>query len=137
MFVFDESRSEAVLAHGTQFRIGGTVFEFIAPPSEPVAPPPVVDHRPFVVRIVGSKSPDAIGKEFTVSGVVTIGRGDDCTIPLKDASASRVHARVQIAEDGFRVADNASANGVWLDDRPHYRHDRHRRGALPCRRHLP
>ena len=114
VIVADERRSEVVLADGLQFGIGDTVFEFVNPPVQP-APP--TDGREFVIRIVGSTAPDAIDKEFVVSGVVSIGRGGDCTIPLKDRTASQRHALVQIAGDGFRVIDNASANGVWLDDR--------------------
>lgn len=103
---------EADLLPGTRFQIGGTVFEFVAPARDVPAAP-----AEFVVRIVASKAPDAAGKEYTVSGVVTIGRSDECTIPLKDGSASRQHAQVRRAGDGFRVTDNASANGVWLEDR--------------------
>ena len=111
VFVSDERKSEVPLVHGIQFGIGNTVFEFVAPPAAPPA------RAEFIIRIVGSKTPDAVGKEFTVSGVVSIGRGADCTIPLKDDSSSRRHALVEVAGDGFRVNDNSSANGVWLDDR--------------------
>jgi NHLM bacteriocin system ABC transporter ATP-binding protein len=117
VFVSEERVSDAALAHGTQFRIGATLFEFVAPPPAPSEATIVTAPTEFVVRIVGSRTPDAIGREFTVSGLVSIGRGDDCTIPLKDGSASRRHATVQLAGDGYRVTDNASGNGVWLDDR--------------------
>jgi NHLM bacteriocin system ABC transporter ATP-binding protein len=117
VFVSEERVSDVALAHGMQFRVGGTLFEFVAPPPEASEATMVTSPREFVVRIVGSRTPDATGKEFTVSGLVSIGRGDDCTIPLKDGSASRRHATVQWTGDGYRVTDNASGNGVWLDDR--------------------
>lgn len=116
VFVAEERVVEVALAHGTQFRVGDTLFEFVAPPPEPAEDTLVTAPREFIIRIVGSKTPEAVGKEFTVSGVVTIGRSDECTIPLKDSSASRRHALVQVAGDGYRVTDNASANGLWLDD---------------------
>lgn len=110
VFVSEERVSDIPLSHLTQFRIGVTLFEF-------VAPPPATAPREFVIRIVLSKTLDAVGKEYTVSGVVSVGRGDECTIPLKDGSASRRHALIELADGGYRVTDNASANGVWLDDR--------------------
>lgn len=105
--------SDILLTDGLQFEIGDTVFQFVAPPPEPEPAPA----REFVISIVGSPDPAAIGRDFTVTGVASIGRGEECSVPLKDHSASRRHATVTPTDGGFRVADNASANGVWLDDR--------------------
>jgi NHLM bacteriocin system ABC transporter ATP-binding protein len=111
--VSQRRESDVPLAHGIQFTIGETVFEFVDPPAEP-AP---TSSREFVVRIVEATIPEAIGKEFTVSGSVSIGRDPKCAVPLKDRSASHRHAFVQAVDDGFRIIDNSSVNGVWLDDR--------------------
>lgn len=117
LFVGAERTAETLLTGATQFRIGDTVFEFVAPPPPPPPPPPAVeDDTPFLIRIVASKSGEGVGREITAFGVASIGRGDDCTIPLKDGSASRKHALVRKDGDGFRVTDNGSANGVWLED---------------------
>jgi NHLM bacteriocin system ABC transporter ATP-binding protein len=113
VFAGGQRVSEVALTHGMQFTVGGTVFEFVAPPQ----PAPPARPREFLVRVVSSKAPGAEGREFTVSGVVSVGRSDECTIPLKDSSCSRKHAFIEIEGDGFRVTDNASANGVWLEDR--------------------
>jgi NHLM bacteriocin system ABC transporter ATP-binding protein len=113
VFVAEARVREAPLAHGTRFRVGATLFEFVAPPPPPPPAPPAA----FVLRIAASKAPGAAGREFTVSGIVSVGRGDDCTIPLKDNSCSRHHATIQLEGEGFRVTDTASANGVWLEDR--------------------
>ena len=112
IFVGVDRQAEVPLFNGTQFGIGNTLLEFVAPP-----PPEPPVRSEFIIRIVESKAPEAVGKEFAVSGVASIGRGDDCTIPLKDSSSSRRHAFVERTGEGFRVTDNASANGVWLDDR--------------------
>jgi NHLM bacteriocin system ABC transporter ATP-binding protein len=117
VFVRDERVTDVPLVHGLQFRIGVTVFEFLAPEPEPADRTVLVAPPDFVVRITASNTPAAVGKEFTVSGKVTIGRADDCTIPLKDGSASRCHAVVEWTPGGYRVTDQASANGVWLEDR--------------------
>ena len=108
----NERKSELLLTHGIRFGIGDTIFEFVAPPPEP---PPSA--REFLIRIVESPDPGSIGQEIRVSGVVTIGRASDCTVTLKDRSASQRHARVTISGDGFQLSDTASANGVWLEDR--------------------
>jgi NHLM bacteriocin system ABC transporter ATP-binding protein len=119
IYVANERQSEVALADGVQFAIGDTVFEFVAPPAAPAAD---TSSREFVIRIVGSTVPDppgaaaAISREFAVSGVVSIGRAADSTIALKDRSASQRHAVVTAVGDGFRIVDNSSANGVWLDD---------------------
>jgi NHLM bacteriocin system ABC transporter ATP-binding protein len=114
VFVDGQRQSDVLLVHGLQFTIGDTVFEFVAPPAEAESS---TASQEFILRIVGSTTPEAIGKEFAVSGIVSIGRGTECTISLKDPSASHRHAVVQLAAEGFRVTDTASANGVWLDDR--------------------
>lgn len=123
--------AERELAHGVRFRIGASVFEFVAPPvfeATVVGPVPPGEATlvntaaapEFLVRVTASKAGGlAPGTEFRVTGgAATLGRGDDCTIPLKDSSVSRRHARLEAAGEGrFRVTDTGSANGVWVGDR--------------------
>jgi NHLM bacteriocin system ABC transporter ATP-binding protein len=109
--------SDAPLVGGTRFQVGSTVFEFVVPVVEIEERTLVGAPSPFTVRIVAAKAAEAVGTEFVVTGVATIGRAAECTIPLKDGSASRVHVKVEAAGDGFRVIDQNSANGVWLEDR--------------------
>jgi NHLM bacteriocin system ABC transporter ATP-binding protein len=117
VFVGDQRVTDVALSHGMQFRVGATLFEFVAPPPARAEATMMSAPREFLVRVVASKAADAVGKTFTVSGLVSVGRSDDCTIPLKDNSCSRRHATIAIEGDGFRVTDNASVNGVWLEDR--------------------
>jgi NHLM bacteriocin system ABC transporter ATP-binding protein len=123
--------TERLLSHGEQFRIGSTVFEFVAPPPVEAtvvgvgplaAEGTAVLEAPaeFIVKVTAAKgSLMTVGTEFRVAGgVATLGRGEDCTVPLKDNAASRHHARVELLADGrFRVADAGSANGVWIGER--------------------
>ncbi|MFM2076332.1 MAG: hypothetical protein RJA49_222 [Actinomycetota bacterium] len=51
-----------------------------------------------------------LGKE-----VVTIGRLNDCTIPLNDGNVSRRHAEVRPSSRGYVVADLGSTNGTKVN----------------------
>jgi ABC transport system ATP-binding/permease protein len=47
---------------------------------------------------------------------MTIGRGDDCDIPLNHASVSRLHAELHPVGDGrYEIIDKGSANGVRVN----------------------
>jgi NHLM bacteriocin system ABC transporter ATP-binding protein len=69
------------------------------------------------IKVVESSVAELAGKEFPfVDEQITIGRSDDCGVPLKDNRVSRQHARVERSPDGFRLRDLDSANGVFIDD---------------------
>lgn len=44
--------------------------------------------------------------------VITIGRGDTCTIKLSDEAASRTHAEIRRVRGGFYIADCQSTRGI-------------------------
>jgi diguanylate cyclase (GGDEF)-like protein len=48
---------------------------------------------------------------------LVIGRGDDCDIRLTDHSVSRKHARIEPSQDGYRVSDQNSTNGTFVNDK--------------------
>lgn len=48
---------------------------------------------------------------------LVIGRGDDCDIRLTDHSVSRKHARIEPSPDGYRVSDQNSTNGTFVNDK--------------------
>jgi NHLM bacteriocin system ABC transporter ATP-binding protein len=94
-----------------------------SPPPRPAASPP---SRPapraieFIVRVAAVRGTATlpIGKEFPILGATTLGRSEDAGITLRDESASRLHAKLEATPDGkFKLSDNGSANGVWLDSR--------------------
>jgi adenylate cyclase len=47
---------------------------------------------------------------------LTIGRSSDNDVVLRDFSVSRHHARVETAENGFRIIDLESTNGIRIND---------------------
>ena len=81
------------------------------------------------------KVTDASGRQweyiFPPQGTCTIGRAPDNTVVLDDPRASRYHAHVKPADDGFfTLVDGAvingelrrSANKVFVNGGPHYEH---------------
>lgn len=60
---------------------------------------------------------DAAGtREVSLEGaVLTIGRGEDASLPLDDPKASRRHAAISIGADGARIDNLGSRNGVVVN----------------------
>jgi hypothetical protein len=48
-------------------------------------------------------------------GSVLVGRGPECEIILEDSLVSRLHARVEVDDEGVRIEDLYSTNGVYLN----------------------
>ena len=65
---------------------------------------------PRLERVRGGDGPILLGRDETV-----LGRGDDVSIPLRDASASRRHARLTWNGASFAIEDLNSANGTWVN----------------------
>lgn len=47
----------------------------------------------------------------------TIGRDPNCGIFLNDMTVSRIHASIVPDGDDFKIIDNKSFNGVWINNR--------------------
>ncbi|WP_394826923.1 diguanylate cyclase [Pendulispora albinea] len=48
--------------------------------------------------------------------IVTMGRGDDCTLRFDDASVSGSHARIVMVAGEYVFGDNRSTNGSYVND---------------------
>ena len=57
------------------------------------------------------------GAEFAVAGEMRVGRDDDNSIVLGDASVSGVHASIARTSGGWRLMDLGSTNGTTIDGR--------------------
>jgi two-component system cell cycle response regulator len=80
---------------------------------------PSEEKRPSLIVLAGH---DFGRQYFLAEGETFIGRGDDCTIRLNDARASRVHTKIvgklgHGEEAYFKVLDLNSTNGTYLNDK--------------------
>jgi len=68
------------------------------------------------VKLVAISGPEA-GRELPLScGRVTIGRGPGVDMAFDDPDMSRQHAAIDCSEQGFRIHDLRSTNGILVDD---------------------
>lgn len=82
---------------------------------EPAQPTPgfLETHRSSLVLIEG---PGA-GREWPLdSARQLVGRGEDVDIRFDDDTMSKEHAAFEALEDGFRLRDLGSTNGVQVND---------------------
>jgi hypothetical protein len=60
--------------------------------------------------------PGAVERAVALTSEITVGRGQEAGLVIDDPGASRVHARIQLAEDGAaQVEDLGSKNGLRLN----------------------
>jgi transcriptional regulator with PAS, ATPase and Fis domain len=66
------------------------------------------------LRIV-AVDPDArVSMHPLTVGVVVVGSGEDCDVCLRDPEISRRHCELRVMEDGVRVRDVGSKNGIYV-----------------------
>ncbi len=76
---------------------------------------PVVDAPRATLREI---RPDGSSQSFLVEGrPLTIGRGTDNGLVLRDSRASRHHARIYGRQGALLLSDLGSTNGSWVNDR--------------------
>ncbi len=69
----------------------------------------------FSVTLVMTEG-KATGSEFVLDReAVVLGRGPGVDLNFDDTSMSRAHASFELTQDGFRVRDMASTNGIYLN----------------------
>ena len=64
-------------------------------------------------RIFVLSGPD-LGKTYSFDGEVRLGRTSDCEVVVRDASVSRVHAKLSPGGDEWVLEDLDSSNGIHL-----------------------
>ena len=93
---------------------------------EPAVPPTVPDHTAvFVVPVhdgpnatIREERPNGSSRSVAFEGrPLTIGRGEDNAIVLRDSRASRHHARIDGRRGSLVLTDIGSTNGSFVNDR--------------------
>lgn len=105
------------------FRVLRAVWAEVSPPKRPAtaakAAKPARKSRGGKVkgaRRLTVTAPAALkGMAFVVTGEVTIGRANGCTVTVDDTYASQIHARVFQQDGQFFVEDLGSTNGTYLN----------------------
>ena len=73
--------------------------------------------QPRLVVLAPGSTGLRAGTEFAVAGEMRVGRDDDNSIVLGDASVSGVHASIARTAGGWRLMDLGSTNGTTIDGR--------------------
>jgi len=72
-------------------------------------------HRASLVTLSGATA----GNEYTLDSVkVVVGRGPEANLRFDDSAMSREHAVFELTEEGFRVRDLGSTNGISVNGNP-------------------
>ncbi len=72
----------------------------------------VTGHQAVLVALGGN----AQGSEYEIeSASITMGRGPGVDLAIDDSSVSRQHAALDFHDDGFRVRDLGSTNGIVVN----------------------
>lgn len=99
------------------FKLQGSTqsFQPISLSGEEVIPPASKAANSVVLRVV--RGPQ-IGTSFSLDGDrFTIGRSPQSEIFLNDMTVSRVHAYITRGNEGYRIEDANSFNGVWINNK--------------------
>lgn len=57
-------------------------------------------------------------RSITIYRSTTIGTAPSCGIQVRDPDVDRLHGRIDLAPDGWVVADAGSRTGIWANEHP-------------------
>ncbi len=66
-------------------------------------------------HLVVLEPPHLAGRQYSISGDITIGRAAGCQISLDDTYISQLHARVSPSGSGMLIEDLGSTNGTYVN----------------------
>ena len=89
-------------------------FEPVAVPSRPTETPSDPKSTANLTVCYGKQEGVVFSFE---SGSASIGRAPQCDVFLNDMTVSRNHATLERINDAWTIRDNASFNGVWVNNK--------------------
>lgn len=104
---------ESQIGHGRQCRVCDSGVRLVAPNYTPDGPG-------FGDRLIVAVGPSLVGQQFMLGGPgpIEIGKLPERDIFLPGNKVSRGHARLTRVEDGWRIEDTGSRNGVHVNGEP-------------------
>jgi pSer/pThr/pTyr-binding forkhead associated (FHA) protein len=100
---------------GQTFRIGNYTFMLVEAGSAHQIETPA-DSTPTAQFSLWYFRPGGVWESMDIINDITIGRGSDCGLSIRDGKASRNHSLLSVRPDGVWVSDLGSSNGTRLDD---------------------
>lgn len=78
-----------------------------------------VDKSQTYLKLINMKEdlPFKLSEHYALDGDVTIGRGSENSIVIKDPFISKEHVKFFYEEDSYYIEDLNSANGTYLNER--------------------
>ncbi|MAT15161.1 MAG: hypothetical protein CMJ46_07805 [Planctomyces sp.] len=69
------------------------------------------------IKLIVNNGPDE-GRQFKLESgeLYDLGRGSSTTIRIRDSYISRVHARINVEEDGAMIHDWGSSSGLFINN---------------------
>ena len=87
------------------------------PPRPPAALRDDPRRHPAALVVTWTRVPGLLGRRFSLGAdVATIGSHPTSDLVLADPRVSARHARIERGDDGFRIVDEGSAEGTFLND---------------------
>lgn len=76
---------------------------------------PTLKRAPSMGGALSAGSQSAVGDLLRPGATLIVGRDSAADIVIDTPNVSRQHARIEVTNDGYRVADLGSTNGTWLN----------------------
>ncbi|WP_273089030.1 FHA domain-containing protein [Cryptobacterium curtum] len=97
------------------FKLSGATQRFKPIALNETISTPLSPARPSTLTVL--RGPQNQGTAYQLgTDKMNVGRSPQCDIFLNDMTVSRAHALIEATPDGYRITDDGSFNGVWINN---------------------